>query len=167
MDREHVFEAYYAEENRAGREYVDKVFNCDDLLLNYLMAHTLGPGVQHARTSGNHACSWGARFGAPGPARMFATANFHGCYCQLASCCCHCQPAASCGLCEAHHYYTPRLPSSCPHPAAGYMSHTKLAHPPLPHTHRYCPPAEYARPSTSTEPPLPHPPVPLPPCRVR
>ena len=31
-----------------GRAYVDRVFNCDDLLLNYLMAHHLGPGVQYA-----------------------------------------------------------------------------------------------------------------------
>ncbi len=32
-----------------GRAYVDRVFNCDDLLLNYLMAHRLGGKVQYAQ----------------------------------------------------------------------------------------------------------------------
>jgi hypothetical protein len=41
MDRELVFQAYSSPENAAGRAYVDRVFNCDDLLLNYLMAHKL------------------------------------------------------------------------------------------------------------------------------
>jgi len=48
LDRELVFEAYYSEENTAGREYVDQVFNCDDLLLNYLMAHRL-KGAQYVQ----------------------------------------------------------------------------------------------------------------------
>jgi len=38
LDAESVFPAYSSPDNQLGREYVDRVFNCDDLLLNYLMA---------------------------------------------------------------------------------------------------------------------------------
>lgn len=49
MDSGLVFPAYSGPLNKDGRDYVDEVFNCDDLLLNYLMASKLGPGVQHAQ----------------------------------------------------------------------------------------------------------------------
>lgn len=35
-----------------GRDYVERVFNCDDLLLNYLMAHKLGGRIFMINTEG-------------------------------------------------------------------------------------------------------------------
>jgi len=49
MDKDSVFELYSSPMNKKGREYVDQVFNCDDLLLNYLVASNLGDAVQHAQ----------------------------------------------------------------------------------------------------------------------
>mmetsp|Transcript_19140 Transcript_19140/g.49746 ORF Transcript_19140/g.49746 Transcript_19140/m.49746 type:complete len:881 (+) Transcript_19140:170-2812(+) len=49
LDSNLVFQSYSAPENKLGREYVDRVFNCDDLLVNYLMASKLGTDTQHAQ----------------------------------------------------------------------------------------------------------------------
>ncbi|KAJ9175460.1 hypothetical protein P3X46_014011 [Hevea brasiliensis] len=39
MDSKLAFERYWGEEAKAGREVVDKYFNCEDVLLNYLYAN--------------------------------------------------------------------------------------------------------------------------------
>ena len=48
MDRDFAFNAYYAEDNIAGRALVDELHNCDDLLLNFLMAKKLA-GKQYVQ----------------------------------------------------------------------------------------------------------------------
>uniref|UniRef100_A0A5B6ZF53 Glucosamine inositolphosphorylceramide transferase 1 n=1 Tax=Davidia involucrata TaxID=16924 RepID=A0A5B6ZF53_DAVIN len=39
IDSRMAFERYWSEEAKAGREFVDKYFNCEDVLLNYLYAN--------------------------------------------------------------------------------------------------------------------------------
>nr|XP_010925017.1 glucosamine inositolphosphorylceramide transferase 1 [Elaeis guineensis] len=39
MDSEYAFKKYWSEEAREGRDFVDKSFNCEDLLLNFLYAN--------------------------------------------------------------------------------------------------------------------------------
>eukprot|EP00798_Chlamydomonas_sp_ICE-L_P009627 gene9627-7541_t len=48
MDHQMVFDLYFSDHNKKGREIVDEVFNCDDLLLNYIMAEKL-KSAQHAQ----------------------------------------------------------------------------------------------------------------------
>ncbi|KAG1653612.1 hypothetical protein FOA52_011349 [Chlamydomonas sp. UWO 241] len=41
MDSQRVFADYFSDMNADGRAYVDRVFNCDDLLMNYVLAATM------------------------------------------------------------------------------------------------------------------------------
>ncbi len=49
MDQRAVFPMYFSDRNEAGRRYVDRVFNCDDLLLNFMWANHIGEMAQQAR----------------------------------------------------------------------------------------------------------------------
>lgn len=50
MDSEVVSRRYWSEDARAGREVVDKKFNCEDVLLNYLYANASSSGtVEYVR----------------------------------------------------------------------------------------------------------------------
>ncbi|OIW16680.1 hypothetical protein TanjilG_28737 [Lupinus angustifolius] len=40
IDSQLAFKSYWSEERKQGREMVDKLFNCEDVLLNYLYANT-------------------------------------------------------------------------------------------------------------------------------
>lgn len=50
MDTKFAFEKYWSEEAKAGRTIVDKLFNCEDVLLNYLYANSsASPTVQYVK----------------------------------------------------------------------------------------------------------------------
>ncbi|XP_071732365.1 glucosamine inositolphosphorylceramide transferase 1-like [Rutidosis leptorrhynchoides] len=50
MDTRVAFDRYWSEEAKAGRVVVDKVFNCEDVLMNFLYANaTLGPSVEYVK----------------------------------------------------------------------------------------------------------------------
>lgn len=53
MDHQVAFRRYWSEEARAGRETVDAVFNCEDVLMNFLYANTTssGPMVEYVKPS--------------------------------------------------------------------------------------------------------------------
>lgn len=50
MDSQLAFKRYWSEEAKAGREVVDKLFNCEDVLLNFLYANaSSSPTVEYVR----------------------------------------------------------------------------------------------------------------------
>ncbi|VFQ63432.1 unnamed protein product [Cuscuta campestris] len=51
VDGQLAFERYWSEEAKVGREVVDRQFNCEDVLLNYLYANasSSGPTVEYVR----------------------------------------------------------------------------------------------------------------------
>ncbi|XP_044508022.1 glucosamine inositolphosphorylceramide transferase 1-like [Mangifera indica] len=50
MDHQLAFKRYWSEEAKAGRELVDKCFNCEDVLLNYLYANaSTSKAVEYVR----------------------------------------------------------------------------------------------------------------------
>ncbi|KAJ9545455.1 hypothetical protein OSB04_025162 [Centaurea solstitialis] len=51
MDQRMAFERYWSEEAKAGRKVVDEVFNCEDVLMNFLYANATanGPSVEYVR----------------------------------------------------------------------------------------------------------------------
>ncbi len=44
MDASYAFDAYWAPEVAPAREFVDQVFNGEDLLMNFVLANRTGPG---------------------------------------------------------------------------------------------------------------------------